>query len=40
MRTKDKTLYHFEKDDMLLFQSNKIEIKALKKSSKKNSRFR
>ena len=31
MRTENKSTYHFNKDDKLLFHSNKIDIRPLKK---------
>ena len=36
MRTENKSTYHFNKDDKLLFHSNKIDIRPLKKLVKKN----
>ena len=35
MRTENKSTYHFNKDDKLLFHSNKID-RPLKKGVKKN----
>ena len=36
MRTENKSTYYFNKDDKLLFHSNKIDIRPLKKLVKKN----